>query len=227
MTQDMLLAALERKIVRYCSPTLRNIKPANLFTFVCECERACSRSTCAPFSQPSDQAILRALRNCARRLRRKGILVRILARCANGPVIYLYRPDALEASLRRPEVAALLANEGYRTDSLDACLDHLSERFQAGLPSNGGPCEFPHEIGLFLGYPFEDVVGFIENRGRDFLRRGCWKAYHDALGAQRTWAYYETCTCICEGLISRGMAFEDIVLPSAFVECKEDLAPAI
>ena len=26
--------------------------------------------------------------------------------------------------------------------------------------------KFPHEIGLFLGYPLGDVIGFIENAGK-------------------------------------------------------------
>ena len=37
--------------------------------------------------------------------------------------------------------------------------------------------EFPHEIGLLLGYPFEDVIGFIENEGRNYLYSGYWKVY--------------------------------------------------
>ena len=35
--------------------------------------------------------------------------------------------------------------------------------------------DFPHEIGVFLGYPLTDVVGFIENQGRNFTCCGCWK----------------------------------------------------
>ena len=37
--------------------------------------------------------------------------------------------------------------------------------------------EFPHEIGLFLGYPVEDVKGFIKNRGKNCLYSGYWKVY--------------------------------------------------
>lgn len=39
--------------------------------------------------------------------------------------------------------------------------------------------EFPHEIGLLLEYPLEDVIGFIENEGRNYLYSGYWKVYAD------------------------------------------------
>ena len=39
--------------------------------------------------------------------------------------------------------------------------------------------EFPHEIGLFLSYPPEDVKGFIEHHAADFKYAGLWKVYGD------------------------------------------------
>ena len=39
--------------------------------------------------------------------------------------------------------------------------------------------DFPHEMGVLLGYPLEDVKGFINNRGRIFLYTGYWKVYSD------------------------------------------------
>ena len=49
--------------------------------------------------------------------------------------------------------------------------------------STGG--DFPHEVGLFLGYPVEDVIGFIENKGKNCLCCGCWKCYSNACAAQK------------------------------------------
>ena len=56
-----------------------------------------------------------------------------------------------------------------------------------------------HEIGLFLGIPLEDVVGFIKCRGKDPICCGCWKVYHQpaqaqklfSLFAQAKWKYLE------------------------------------
>ena len=41
----------------------------------------------------------------------------------------------------------------------------------------GKRIEFPHEIGVFLGYPAQDVRGFME--GRKATCRGAWHAYGD------------------------------------------------
>ena len=64
--------------------------------------------------------------------------------------------------------------------------------------------EFPHEIGVFLGYPLSDVVGFIENSGRNFTCCGCWKAYGDPQAAQRHFAQLRKCTAVYLRLFHSG-----------------------
>ncbi len=41
------------------------------------------------------------------------------------------------------------------------------------------PRQFPHEIGLFLGYPPEDVCGYIRNKGKCQKCTGHWQVYGD------------------------------------------------
>ena len=36
---------------------------------------------------------------------------------------------------------------------------------------------FPHEMGVLLGYPVEDVRGFMEQNGQNALYQGYWKVY--------------------------------------------------
>ena len=62
----------------------------------------------------------------------------------------------------------------------------------------------PHEIGVFLGYPLSDVVGFIENSGRNFTCCGCWKAYGDPQAAQRHFAQLRKCTAVYLRLFHSG-----------------------
>jgi hypothetical protein len=38
---------------------------------------------------------------------------------------------------------------------------------------------FPHEVGFFLGYPYEDVLGFIKYKGDQCKLCGMWKVYGD------------------------------------------------
>ena len=59
--------------------------------------------------------------------------------------------------------------------------------------------EFPHEVGLFLSYPPEDVKGFIENRAANAKCTGVWKVYGDERQALQTFAKYKKCTQVyCE-----------------------------
>ena len=77
----------------------------------------------------------------------------------------------------------MLEAEGYPVDDgIEAMLAHLSRRL----------CQeaFPHEIGLFLGYPPEDVEGFRRNKGQNYKLCGWWKVYGDA---EEAGAFFQRC----------------------------------
>jgi hypothetical protein len=61
-------------------------------------------------------------------------------------------------------------------------LDHLKRRFKGGCP---------HEIGVFLGIPLDDVKGFIENAGEDYLMCGYWKVYNNVRRAEAYFKIYD------------------------------------
>ena len=70
----------------------------------------------------------------------------------------------------------------------------------------------PHEIGLFLGYPPDDVEGFIENRARAFKCPGYWKVYGDEEKAKAQFRAISTCTaCYCRCYI-HGMSLEKLAV---------------
>ena len=172
--------AFERKLVHHCTPTLAALKPANLFT---------CRSTLSPatdrFAQSPTAAALRddqlsvALRSCRAKLAPHGVRIEVLARRTSGALVYVYRPRLLTRAIQQEKVAAFLVAEGYDPTSLSACIEKLHKRIcGTDLQSQlTGRCSFPHEIGFFLGYPYEDVVGFIDNEGRIFRCSGCWRVY--------------------------------------------------
>ncbi len=56
-----------------------------------------------------------------------------------------------------------------------------------------GEAEFPHEIGLVLGYPPADVAGFIEHKGAGFVACGGWKAYANPESALQTFQQNRLC----------------------------------
>lgn len=105
---------------------------------------------------------------------------------AQKKLLYLFRPEQLSLILHRPEVQRFLLPLGYTSFTIGAALHHLRTR----LAHTSG---FPHEIGIFLGYPLEDVQGFIQHHGQNCLLSGCWKVYAHVEAAQRTFADYHTC----------------------------------
>ena len=119
---------------------------------------------CAPSPRGSVEVRLRCLERLEdyRRLfARRGVALRTMCGCGRKVLLLLYRPAQLEEALRAPLAASLLEKDGYRPgEDLEAMLDRLGLR----LRTEG---DFPHEIGLFLGYPPEDVAGFQRHRGRN------------------------------------------------------------
>lgn len=114
------------------------------------------------------------------------ILVRTVSRCAERQLMYVYHRRLLEDILAAEGVRDFLAEYGYSAE-LDAeeCLDRLCERLMED--------DFPHEIGIFLGYPLEDVKGFIMNCGQRCKYCGVWKVYGDVERAKQLFECYRQC----------------------------------
>ena len=177
-------------IVQQCSPTLAGLKTGSLFT--------------CPFRTEAElRADIAALN---RRLAPKGVNVRIL-RVRRRALLYLYRPSSLRRDFASAEVAMLLRQYGYTVDDTEACLAQLCTR----LADASG---FPHEIGLFLGYPAEDVRGFIENRADGCKCVGAWKVYGDEAAARKRFAQFDRCTRIYQEKFSAGRSIERLTVSS-------------
>ena len=87
--------------------------------------------------------------------------------------------------------------------TLDENLEHLGRR----LKENSG---FPHEIGIFLGYPFDDVIGFKENKGQNYLFSGYWKVYSDEKSAKKLFEKFTKCrNAVCDRIVN-GMLLTQI-----------------
>ena len=153
----------------------------------CCCTLACIK-TGSLFSWPgaADHTFWRQMAYWNRCLGAKGICLRVLRYGKRSVLIYVYRPARLAADLSRPDTAAFLRSRGYGALDVESALDTLTRRLQDYE-------EFPHEIGLFLDYPLDDVAGFIENSGKNCRQIGCWKVYANEQQAARTFARYRRC----------------------------------
>lgn len=163
----------EEYIVRNCAPTLAGIKTGSLFT--------------CPFE--TRDVLFDGIRRINKRLTGRGLRLIPLRVSGDRALLYLYRPEKLRSDLTQGLCAQLLRCRGYNTDSCEGCVAQLGKRLRRQEA-------FPHEIGLFLGYPPEDVLGFIE-QGPDRCKcTGCWKVYGDEESARKKFSQYRQCTRI-------------------------------
>ena len=166
----------EEYLVRQAAPTLAGLKTGNLF----------------PCKYESYDELRREIIAVNRALGGKGLRLIPLRRTENQALLYLYRPERLRCDLSAPEAMEILLKEGYADMRQERCLHELMRRLRRFDA-------FPHEIGLFLSYPPEDVRGFMEHRGRGSKCDGCWKVYGDTEHARKMFRVYKTCTdCYCK-----------------------------
>ena len=179
----------EELLIRHCSPTLAGLKTGNLFPCDCPCRKALT----AQLGQLNRRLVPRGIRILPLRVR-------------NGrALIYVYRPHALETDLRDPQARMLLQEYGYQTENSNGCVVHLMHRLRdAG--------EFPHEIGLFLSYPPEDVLGFITNGACRHKCVGCWKVYGDEQAAKIRFRKYERCSRVYSRQWQQGKSIEQLTV---------------
>ncbi len=102
--------------------------------------------------------------------------------------LLLYCRNQLQQYLARPQILDFLRGQGYDDCSLEWFLASLRIRYRNHM-EKAGP--FPHEMGIALGYPLEDVEGFIRNSGEHFLYSGYWKVYGNLPEKLRLFRYYE------------------------------------
>lgn len=168
----------EELIVRHCAPTLANLKTGSLFV-------------CPITDRPSFFSSLRSLNEL---LVPKGLRALPLRIREYSALVYLYRPSRLKKDLEDPAAIKILQDHGY--SCYDKCLPKLIERIRSSE-------EFPHEIGLFLGYPPEDVQGFLDHR--PCKCSGCWKVYGDENKAKKTFDLYKKCERVYCQQLARGI----------------------
>lgn len=159
----------EQKLALYTAPSLLGIKAASLVSL-----------------KKSEFDIPANAERFNRKAKVKGLKIQLLHECGERVLILVYNESLLQKRLSDSAAAEILRNNGYTDLSLAVCLDTLAQRISADRG-------FPHEIGIFLDYPIEDVTGFIENNGGNFKLCGYWKVYGNAERAQRTFDNYNKC----------------------------------
>lgn len=192
---------LEEALCALCAPTLMGEKVGSLFS----CD----------FSD--EAAMRRALFALNGHLRMGRLSVLPLRWRKNRALLYCVRLGDLMRALQNEQARQILWERGYGRFTLGACMAQLQRR----LRENG---DFPHEIGLFLDYPPQDVACFA--KGDDAcLLSGYWRVYHNPEKARETFRRYDLCTRHCASLRRRhgvgGRFFQQLFHEQAFQSCGE------
>ena len=162
--------SLEKELVLQCAPTLAAIKTGNLFTV----------AYVDIYTLKLDISRWNSL------FQNKGVKIFILKTTNVNALIYVYRESSLKNDMSKTAICEYLINCGYKSKNIDDILEDLKSRFR----NNDN---FPHEIGLFLSYPIEDVIGFICNQGENCYYCGYWKVYGDKEKCIKKFHEYDKC----------------------------------
>lgn len=158
----------ERLLALHCAPVLKNRKASNMFHV----------------EKDAFEDLHATLALYHEKLEKKGICLRLFQQNKERVTVFVYRRRRLSLLLQREDIRVFLQRYGYPSLGLSEILDHLDRR----LDEAEG---YPHEIGVFLGYPLYDVEGFIEQR--ECVMMGYWKVYRYPSAARRLFALYDAC----------------------------------
>ena len=209
-TEAALARELVGRLVVGAAGVISGIKPASLVNYVPHV-----LESYGIHPRAARAAEREAIRCCARNLDHFGLRLIVLDRRGGRVVLFIYRPCALNQVLAHSDVRSLLTVTGYDIRSLDTVVSTLRQRMASYYGADSHRvASFPHEVGLLLGYPAEDVRGFMA--GKKESCRGPWKAYGDVKAAQTRFRYITNCERHCRERFAAGESFAELLAhPSA------------
>ena len=140
-------------------------------------------------------------------LERSGISHYLLLESEDKATFLVYREDGLKAYLMQDRVCQSMKSFGYESLDLNDVLSCFQKRYADCMEQIA---EFPHEMGLLLGYPVEDVEGFIENKGHNYLYAGYWKVYGHVEEKKALFNRYEEARKVLIQLLASGRSVSEM-----------------
>ncbi|MGP1454612.1 MAG: DUF3793 family protein [Treponema sp.] len=175
----------EEILAYHAAPCLAGIKPANLISF------------------PSSLGDLCTTYN--RLLNTYDIFLCQLCTCKARQQIFIYRKSLLTEYFFQEDVYDALHFFGFNPEKgIDSCIALLKAKMVSQL-------HFPHEIGLFLGYPVQDVFAYMKTGGQACLFCGYWKVYSEPERARKLFHQYTECKERFALQIKSGMSIAEII----------------
>ena len=185
IVKGMDLENIETQLALQCAPLITGLKVSNLLII----------------SKGNEEVVKRILN-------RTGISYYRLIQTRTKTTFLLFRRNELEEFLSDENVRNVLMKAGYKSLQIDKILRTFSLRYEAYIQ---GDKSFPHEMGLLLGYPVEDVVSFVENNGKNFLYSGYWKVYENQKDKVKLFDKFKVAEETLIHLLSNGLSMSDII----------------
>ena len=147
---------LDKLIIKYASPTLGKIKTGSLFKVYKNNQ----------INLKEDIKYYNSLLNDL------DLYLEIIYSSDKYNLIYIYNLQMLLNDINEKDVNDFLKIYGYKCEFIEDYITYLKERLNSLRKT-------PHEVGIFFGYPLDDVKCFIKYKGKNFKLSGCWKVYND------------------------------------------------
>ncbi len=190
---DPIRAQINTLLASHCMPALVGWKPANLIN-VNKCKI------------PDGTVFITILRE---QIQAFPVRVEIIYENQTMLLLLLFRETFIRRYLAVKESRELLMLYGYEVwEEPDVILKQWKERYRRYKEEGE---EFPHEIGLLLGYPPEDVAGYINHQGKDYLLCGFWKVYHNISQAEALFQCYRNLRSKALQLTAEGRSLQEIM----------------
>ena len=183
--KEMDTQSVSLQLALQCAPVISGIKISNLLTIP-----------------------VKKLRELSEILKKTGLSFRVVYPGKERLVILVYREKKLREYLERDEIKAFIQKCNYKVSCINHIFPLFVRRYMRYMELKQ---DFPHELGLLLGYPIEDVEGFIVNNGKNYLHSGYWKVYKDAEAKIRLFKNYEKVQTEIVRLLYEGLDIVSII----------------
>lgn len=175
----------ETQLVLQCAPLIMGLKISNMFTI--------------------NNSQLRRIKNLL-----QGSRIKLYVLCTKDEktTVFLYNEELLARHLEKKKIREFMRHYGYHFCEPEYVLFCFQRRYRS---YRVGESVFPDELGILLGYPLEDVEGYIKNEGRDALYIGYWKVYDKVQAKKEIFRMYELSRETLLMLMGKGMKMSEII----------------
>lgn len=177
--------SVETQLAIQCAPLLAGIKISNLLTISCA------------EAESIEQV-----------LNQTDIAVCPLYQTGERTTFLLYHPERMQCHLTAPATSKCMNGFGYCSMEIHHTIEQFRANYDRYLSDKKS---FPHEMGILLGYPVEDVLGFMHHQGENYLYCGYWKVYGRLDDKLRMFQAYEDAREIIMEALSKGNNIAQVV----------------